>query len=314
MSPESLTRPPQLHRGDVVAVVAPSSPVPRALLASGVDVLTHWGLRVRIGEHVHERAHDDILAGSDSARAHDLHTAWTDPDVRAVFCARGGYGSGRLLDLLDWSALAAAGPKLLVGASDVTALHQAWAKRLGLVTLFGPMPASELFAGPAADGPSRQFLHDVLFAPRTVTEGVACDGERPTPGTASLVSGRLVGGTLTLLATALGTPDSVAAADSIALLEDVGEAPYRVDRMLSQLLRAGWFDGVRGIALGSFHECGDVRAVISDRLEPLGVPLVAGFPIGHGVRQLTVPLGQVVELDPGRGRLRFSQPPLLPSA
>ena len=306
-------RPPALAAGDVVGVVAPSSPVMADRLSAGVHVLERWGLRVRVGDHVLARAHDDILAGSDDQRARDLEQAWTAPDVRAVFCARGGYGAERLIDHLDWTAMAAAGPKVLVGSSDVTALHTVWGRRLGLVTLFGPMTASELFAGDGADEPSREFLRDLLFTPATVDRVVA---EGPCPATRAdlgqAVRGRLVGGTLSLVAAAIGTPDSTPARSAVAFLEDVGEQPYRIDRLLTQLLRSGWFDAVRGVALGSFHDCGDVAAVVEDRLGPLGIPVVAGFPVGHGHRQLTLPLGLDVELVPRRGELRFSRPPLAP--
>jgi muramoyltetrapeptide carboxypeptidase len=226
--------------------------------------------------------------------------AWTDPAVRAVVCARGGYGAGRLLPLLDWDALAAAGPKLLHGSSDVTALHAAFGHRLGLVTSFGPMPANHLLGGEHADAESLDHLHRSLMAPASLP---------PLPGTHALhpgrATGRLTGGNLSLLAALLGTPWAPPPATGcVAFLEDVGELPYRVDRLLTQLIHAGWFDGVAGVALGSWDGCGDdVEETLAERVAPFGVPILAGLPVGHGRPQLTVPLGADVVVDADACRL-----------
>ena len=226
--------------------------------------------------------------------------AWTDPSVRAVICARGGYGAGRVLPLLDWDALAAAGPKLLHGSSDVTALHVAFGARLGLVTSFGPMPANHLLGSEHADAESLDHLRLALMAP---------DSLAPLAGTHALhpgrAAGRLTGGNLSLLAAMAGTPWAAApAAGRVLFLEDVGEAPYRVDRLLTQLLQSGWLDGVAGIALGSWDGCGDdVEETLAERLVPLGVPILAGLAVGHGRPQLTIPLGAEVTVDADAGKL-----------
>ncbi|NEA26547.1 S66 peptidase family protein, partial [Actinomadura bangladeshensis] len=222
----------------------------------------------------------------------DLQDAWCDPRVRAVVCARGGYGATRVLDHLDWDALAAAAdasaePKILHGSSDITALHTAFGTRLGVTTSFGPMPAGVL-AEDRPDGDTLAALRAALFG-----------GPVTLPGTHALRPGRaegpLTGGTLSLLTALLGTPYAPPpAAGRVVFLEDVTEAPYRIDRMLVQLLQAGWFDGAAGIALGSWRDCGDpaeLDAVFAARLGPLGVPVLAGVPAGHGPRQLTLELG-----------------------
>jgi muramoyltetrapeptide carboxypeptidase len=219
--------------------------------------------------------------------------------VRAVVCARGGYGAQRIVDRLDWEALAAAGPKLLLGFSDVTALHQAFAARLGLSTLHGPVVSSLA----RADELTRTHLRSLLLDPAAGTSLT------PTPAT-TLVGGTaegvLLGGNLALLAAGVGAPGAVPAAGAIAVLEDVSEEVYRLDRLLTQLLRSGWFDGVRGIALGDFTDCGSpdaVRDLARDRLGPLGVPMVAGVPIGHEPRNLAFPLGVPAVLDADAGTL-----------
>ena len=289
-----LVEPPALVPGDRVAVVTPSGTADPVRLAAGEAVLRGWGLDVVSAPQL-PAAEVPWLAGADAARAASLQEVWTDPRVAAVWCGRGGFGSQRVLDLLDWPSLAGAAPKWLVGFSDVTALHQAFATRLGLVTVHGAGVAGLADADPMTVGSVRTLL---FGGERNALSGAAGGG-----GTAS---GVLVGGTLTLLAALLGSPDSRPARDSIALLEDVGEAPYRLDRMLTQLLRAGWFDGVRGVACGSFTSCGDgeqVRSLLRARLEPLGVPLVYDLPVGHGAVNHALALGRTHHLDGERGTL-----------
>lgn len=282
--------PPTLRPGDRVALVSPSGPVERDRLDRGVELVRSLDLDVVVGAHAYDR--DGYLAGTDADRAADLQRAWCDPTVHGVVCARGGYGATRVLSRLDWPALAAAGAKLLHGSSDITALHAAFAARLGARTWFGPMPASAVLA----DGNPEPVSWDALRA--AWLDGVV----DPLPGTHRLApgvaEGTLVGGNLSLLAAALGTPYAgPTAAGAIVLLEDVAEAPYRVDRMLTQLLDAGWFDRVAGIALGSWLDCGHPDAVLADRLGSLGVPVLAGLDVGHDRPQRTVPLGARAHLD-----------------
>jgi muramoyltetrapeptide carboxypeptidase len=301
-----LRRPARLHRGDRAAVVAPSGVVDRNRLDRGCEVLRGIGLSVTVAEHVLDQ--DGYLAGSDRDRAADLQRAWLDPAVAAVVCARGGYGATRVLDHLDWATMAAAEPKVFLGGSDLTALHGAFAARLGVATLFGPMPATQLLGNGEPNLTSLQHLRDTLLAPEAVR---VLGGAGTTAVEGGRAHGVTCGGTLTLLAAAAGTPDLRYASGGIALLEDVGEEPYRIDRMLTQLLRAGWFDGVSGVALGSWVRCGEGAAdVLAERLSPLGVPLLAGLPFGHGRPQLTVPLGVPAELDADAGTLTCDLPAL----
>jgi muramoyltetrapeptide carboxypeptidase len=302
-----LTRPRRLRPGDTVAVVAPSGHVLAERLERGCALLRSWGLDVVVGEHVLARARHH--AGSDEQRAADLQAAWCDPRTAAVLCARGGSGAARIVDRLDWAAMAAAGPKVLVGFSDVTVLHEAVAHHLGLVGLFGPMPAAAVFGGDQPDATSVEHLRRTLFEPESVRELAA-------PGStvchvAGRATGVTVGGTLALLANTVGTPESRPADGGIAVLEDVAEPAFRLDSMLTQLLRTGWFDGVAGVVLGSWVDCGDGAVeTVAERLAGLGVPLVSGLPFGHGVPQLTVPLGVEAELDAAGGTLTTRLPAL----
>jgi muramoyltetrapeptide carboxypeptidase len=304
----SLIRAPRLRAGDAVTVVAPAGPVLPQRLEAGLEVLRGWDLDVGVAPHVLgvDRAFG-YLAADDAARADDLVRAWCDPDVRAVLCARGGYGVHRMVDLLDWESLAAAGPKVLLGFSDITALHQAFAARLGLSTLHGPVVTS-LGAG---DAESREHLRVMLFDPRPGTRLTPSPAQVLVPGRAE---GVLVGGNVALLAAELGTRTSQPAAGSIAVLEEVGEELYRLDRLLTHLLRAGWFDGVLGIVLGDFTDCGSedsVRSLLVDRLTPLGVPMLWGAPFGHGSRNLAFPLGVPALLDADAGTVVLREPALL---
>ncbi len=294
--------PPPLRTGDRVAVVAPSGPVDPERVERGCTVLRNLGLDVVVGKHALDRSPAGLgyLAGADADRAADLQDAWCDPRIAGVFCARGGYGAARVLDHLDWDALGAAEPKLLHGSSDITALHAAFGRRLRVTTSFGPMVASVI----ADEEPEAlDHLRSGVFG-----RGGAVPGARALRG--GRAEGRLTGGNLTLLTSLLGTPYSPEpAAGRIAFIEDVAEAPYRVDRMLTQLIQAGWFDDAVAIALGTWTGCGDVTPVLEDRLVPLGVPILAGLPVGHGPRQLTLRLGAPVVLDADDLFLVPSRPP-----
>lgn len=280
-----------MRPGDTVAIVSPSGPPNAARLRQGVELLEGLGLKVVHGEHVSARQGLDYLAGSDRERAADLQAAWCDPSVDAVVCSRGGYGAARLLDLLDFEAMRAAGPKTLVGFSDITALHHVFGVELGWPTLHGPMPA-HLPQG--ADGQVEPESWEHLRAS-------LLEGPQPVRGTEALVPGRaegvLAGGNLSVLAALCGTRYQPTFAGKIVFLEEISEEPYRIDRMLTQLLQSGAFDGVRGIALGSWTDCGDPSAVLLDRLAGLEVPILAGLPVGHGTPQHSVWLGALGVID-----------------
>ncbi|MEV7866208.1 LD-carboxypeptidase [Streptomyces sp. NPDC088124] len=304
-----LTRPARLRQGDRVAVVSPSGPVPADRLDAGLAVLRGWDLDPVVAPHaldVHPRL--GYLAGTDADRARDLQEAWCDPSVSAVLCARGGYGAQRMADLLDWNAMRAAGPKVFVGYSDITALHEAFAVRAGLVTLHGPMPAALTFL---KDPRTQESLRATLFEPESVRTLGLETARALVPGRAR---GITLGGCVSLLAADLGTPYArPSAAGGLLMIEDIGEEPYRIDRILTQLLRSGWLDGVAGVGLGSWAECGpyeEVRAVLADRLGGLGVPVVEELGFGHGETALTVPLGVPGVLDAESATLTLDLPAL----
>ncbi|MGW2211246.1 S66 peptidase family protein [Streptomyces sp. NPDC001781] len=305
---KQLLRPARLAPGARVAVIAPSGPVPEERLRAGLAVLRGWGLDPVAAPHVLDRhGQFGYLAGTDADRAEDLQRAWCDPSVDAVLCARGGYGAQRMAGLLDWEAMRAAGPKVFVGFSDITALHEAFATRLGLVTLHGPMAAGIDFIGSAR---ARDHLHATLFAPEKV-QRITTEGQPLVPGSAR---GTTLGGCLSLLAAELGTPHArPCARGGLLCLEDVGEETYRLDRYLTQLLRAGWLDEVRGVLLGSWQDCGpydSLRPMLADRLAPLGVPVLEDAGFGHCRDALTIPFGMAAELDADAATLTLEEPAL----
>ncbi len=282
-----------------MAVVAPSGPVRAERLETGVEYLKQWGLEVEVLPSVlagHDRL--NYLAADDKARAEDLRNAWLDPSFAAVFCARGGYGVQRMLEYVDCDELVAV-PKWFIGFSDITALHEPLNAR-GLVTVHGPMAAA---VEQLSASVSRQRLYDLLFEPTSVTDLLAPVGARTLVG--GVAEGPLRGGNLAMLAASIGTP-TYAPPTGIVVVEDVSEDAYRVDRLLTQLLRSGWFAGVTGLVIGDFSGADDsglVSAVVHDRLEPLGLPMVEGAAIGHEDVNLAVPLGLSVRLDATAGTL-----------
>jgi muramoyltetrapeptide carboxypeptidase len=274
-----------------------------ALLDDGIALLRSWGLEVVEGDHV--RLSIGHLAGTDEQRAADLNAAIATADARAVWVTRGGYGLTRILDRIDWHALAAA-PKIIVGFSDVTALLAVAWRRIGLVTVHGPF-LGRLAIQPL---PARDRLRALLFGEPTA--GPVAGTCLPTAPRAT-VRGPLIGGNLTVLGALAGTPQQVDADGCVLLLEEVGEAPYRVDRTFTQLRNSGTFGGVAGIAVGAPVRCdppamrpsATFAEVLVDRLGDLGIPVVTDLPIGHMPEGHALLHGGQVTLDGERGRLHL---------
>ena len=282
---------PALAAGDPVAVVAPSGPFERATFERGLERLSAR-YRVELGAHLFESRR--YLAGDDAARWSDFAWALETPSVRAVFAARGGYGLARLLPRLPKAR------KLLVGFSDFTAAHLA-AQAQGLRSLHAPVLTQLASQPPSVIA----RLFDAL-------EGRPLE---PLEGTRTIVSGTvegpLVGGNLVMLASLVGTPFFPCLDGAVLLMEDVGERPYRLDRLWTQLSLAGVLKGVAGVVLGDFTGCEEKDAsytsaeVLDELAQGLGVPCAAGFAIGHGAINQPVPLGAQVRLDAGERRLSF---------
>ncbi|WP_299050407.1 LD-carboxypeptidase [uncultured Nocardioides sp.] len=297
------TPPRALRAGDLVAAVAPAGPADPARVAEGTALLTSWGLRVRPPADLGP-ADTTWHAGPDAARPRAVTGAWCDPEVTAVWALRGGVGCQRVVDLLDLPAMADAaaryGPRLLVGYSDVTALHQALGAGLGLGGVHGAGVAS--LPG---------LLPDAAEDQRALLLGESAPTLVGRAGAGGSATGPLVGGNLTVLAAGVGAPGVLPAAGRVVLLEDVGEAPYRLDRALTQLSRSGWLEGCLGVAVGQLTRCGEptvARDVLLLRLRALGVPVVTDLPLGHDPDSRAVPLGAAVRLDGDAGTLTVLEP------
>ncbi len=306
----SLLRPPALRSGDRVAILCVSSPLTeRAPLDNGLDVLRFAGLEpVLYSSATAAGTMRPYLAGDDAMRAKDLTAALTDPDIAGIIFSKGGYGAQRTLELIDWDDLRDIKPKVMAGFSDLTALLEAVAVKLGWASLFSPMAAASQATAHYGFG----SLLRTLMRPAEATEIAYPQAVTIAPGVASGVT---VGGTVHLLASSIGTPTSKPARGGLLLLEEVGEQDYRLDRLLTQLRRSGYLDGVAGIIAGSFDDCGpaeQVEPVLVERLGHLGVPMIAWANIGHGGTFQTFPIGIAAELDATARTLRLLDPPLEP--
>jgi muramoyltetrapeptide carboxypeptidase len=279
-----------------IQVVAPSSPFPVDEFERGVERL-RARYDVRYDPAIVTRS--GYFAGDDDRRARELLAAIADDQVHAIVAARGGYGATRLLPRLEVSDVASH-PKLLVGFSDVTALHALWA-RAGLQSLHGAMVAG---LGRAAEAQVERWC-------------AAAEGAAPTPlrGLRAIAGGRasgpLLGGNLAVLTALIGTPHAPPLAGSVLFLEDIGERPYRVDRMLTTLTQAGALALPRAIVLGAFVDAAPgadgvtVEQVLAERLGGLGIPVLAGLPAGHVDDNLELPFGRTVHVDATNATLEF---------
>jgi muramoyltetrapeptide carboxypeptidase len=305
--PRSLARPRALRPGDRLAVLCVSGPVDPEPLAAGLDALRFAGL----DPVTYPSARDPgtmrpYLAGDDAMRAGDLRAALTDPGIAGILFARGGYGAQRTLAAMDWDGLDGLPPKLLAGYSDVTAVLEAVAVRFGWASLFSPMAAIR-------DGAAHYSFGSLLRTLMRPDQATAIRYPQAVTMVPGVARGVTAGGTLSLLTSSLGTGTSRPARGGILLLEDVGEEPFRVDRMLTQLRRSGYLDGVAGIVAGTFSGCGPpelIQDILAERLGVLAVPMLAWANVGHGGPFQTFPLGIAAELDAGRATVRLLDPPL----
>ncbi|HIJ89620.1 MAG: LD-carboxypeptidase [Desulfobulbaceae bacterium] len=302
-TPEPILAAP-LKKGDTIGIVAPAGPVRNeGDFAAGLKLLTDLGFKTRYQSDI--LRHNGYLAGTDHERLAELHDLWRDPEVKAILAVRGGYGCLRLLPDLDF-ALIRRQPKMLIGFSDLTVLLSAIQQKTGLITFHGPM----LTTLARSDRESQEGFFDLLTG-RSRTE-IKIKGLEILKG--GQASGRLLPGNLTSLVHLLGTPFEPDWQDTILVLEDIGEAPYRIDRLLSHLAAAGRLSRIAGLILGDFDQCGDIELIWQRSLELLSdrqIPIWANFPMGHGSRNQILPLGAEARLDSTAGRLILPEHPAL---
>ncbi len=292
----SLLRPPSLKEGDVVGVVAPAGPVDRVQLKIGLEVIGSMGFKPLLGKHIYARSR--FMAGSDKDRAQDLMDMFRNPDVRAIFCARGGYGANRILSHLEPDEIRAH-PKAVVGSSDITLLLNFLAQKCKLVAFHGPMVAGSF--GRTEMKKSRLQFKSLLMGD---TKSKIFHSPRAKEFSKGVAQGKVIGGCLTLLCRSLNTPYEIKTKNRILLIEDVNEPLYRIDGMLWQLKNAGIFKGVRGLIFGEMVNCnpqrkgdGKFEDILTDLFQKPSFPILTHCPIGHGKEIWTLPLEITATLD-----------------
>lgn len=310
--------PAALRRGDTVALVAPCGIPNPDHVDAFASSLESAGFRIDRHEALTQRRHR-YLAGTDDERADELNRAFRDPRIRGVFVVRGGFGLTRIIDRLDYEALRR-DPKVIVGYSDVTALHVAVGRRARLITFHAPMAGRVTATGIDPTYADRSFRDMLLDAPTAAPRTIPLpDATRVTTVNGGRCAGRLVGGNLSLICATLGTPFAIDATDAVLFIEDVNERPYRVDRMMAHLRLAGVLDAVAGIVVGRFtcdeyegdRQAADEREqreVLLEYCRAIGRPAVADFPCGHVRDNATLPLGARVTLDADAGTLTVVEP------
>ncbi|AJY76764.1 S66 peptidase family protein [Paenibacillus beijingensis] len=296
-------KPHALVPGDTIGITAPASWGDREKTEAAAAYLEQLGLSVKFGETLSRRY--GYLAGTDEERAQELNAMFADPDIKAIICARGGYGTGRIADLLDYDCIRA-NPKIFWGYSDITFLHTAIRSRTGLVTFHGPMiicltdkdihPLT-LKSFDQLIRPDRMVYTEKISPLHTLVEGEA--------------RGPIVGGNLSLLVSTLGTPYELDTKDALLFIEDIDEEPYRVDRMLNQLRQAGKLSDAAGILVCDFHNCEPKKReasltltqVLEHHIAAAGKPALAGFKIGHGSPNITIPIGVMADMNTNEKKL-----------
>ena len=306
-----MLKPKPLRRGDTIGLVGISGALrePEVNYDRMMNAIDAMGYKVIVADSCREQY--GYLSGTDESRAKGLNQMFRDDRVDAVVCMRGGYGVARMLDRVDFDAIRA-NPKIVLGYSDITALHTAIHEKCGLVTFHGPMPST---SWPTFD----DFTRDSMVRALTSTKPLGLlsnpEGVRPTCIVPGRCSGTLVGGNLTLIASACGTPYALDVTDKVLLLEDIGEYIYSLDSMLTQLRHAGMFEKCAGVVLGGFTNCTEeypnyalhLDDIIRDIIVPAGKPVLGNMSIGHMDTKITVPLGVQCKMDAEAGTLEITE-------
>ncbi len=313
-------KPKRLIKGDLIGLAAPGSFISEDELQQSIKNLEEMGFRVYYTKRILNRT--GYLGGSDVDRADDLNEMFADKNISAIMCARGGYGCARILPLLDYD-LIKKNPKIIIGYSDITSLLYGIYARTGLVGFHGPVGISTF------NDYSKEYFEKVLMYPtNNVTFYNAKEDDSDNVYKVKTIksgkaSGKLVGGNLSIVVSMIGTPYDIDTKDKIIFLEEIGEEPYRIDRMLTQLIQTGKFATANGIALGVFRRCEakpsdsgitnsfTLEEVLFDRLSGLNIPVVYGMSFGHITNKITLPIGIEAELNSVEATLKLLEPAVI---
>jgi muramoyltetrapeptide carboxypeptidase len=302
-----ILKPPALKKGDVIGIVSPaSSPDDFTRIEQGVKYLESLGYRVKLGKHIFKRY--GYLSSTDDERADDLNEMFADEKVKAIICVRGGYGTPRLLDKVDYNLIKKK-PKIFVGYSDITALQLAIFKKTGLVTFSGPMLAVDIYSN--FDSFAEDFFWRILTSRKKKIEIKNPNGVELNTLKSGKATGTLLGGNLSLIASIMGTKYQPSFNDSVLVIEDIGEEPYRIDRYLSQLKNSGVLYKINACILGQFTDCAPkepeksltLEQIFNDYLGNLKIPVISNLSYGHIPQKLTLPLGARVRVDAKRQKI-----------
>ncbi len=307
-----VVKPKKLLKGDLIGVISPaSSPDDLTKIDKGVRYLENIGYQVEVGKNVGK--YNGYLAGSDKERLDDLHYMFKKKDVKAIFSVRGGYGSPRLLDKIDYK-LIKNNPKIFVGYSDITALQLAFFQKTGLVTFGGPMVAVDFYNG--VDPYTEEFFWSVITSNKKIGRITPPSDEKILKFTKGMAKGRIFGGNLSLLAALVGTEYFPSSKDKILIIEEIQELPYRVDRMLNTLRLNKIFSQSAGIILGRFLDCNEhdpdkktltLGEVIDNYFRKISIPVVYNFKHGHIKENITIPFGTIVKVNASKETVEFTE-------
>jgi len=293
----NIRRPACLEPGDTIGIAAPSGSFDHQAFQNGMAVLERMGFNMKVPDNLFSKK--GYLAGSDQHRAMQLNNSFANPDLKAILCARGGFGALRILPFLDCD-LIRRNPKIFIGFSDITALLAVLYDQCDLATFHGPVITSLGCAPPATQ--------NAFFKALLAKEAIQIKAPQPICLNPGVATAPIAGGNLTTLCHLVGTPYAPDFSGHILLLEDRGEATYRIDRMLFHMKLAGSFKNLAGLVLGSFQACGRIESIyriVKNIFKNEDIPMAAGFEIGHGAQNMTIPLGIPVELDASNGLLTY---------
>lgn len=299
----------RLKFGQTIGVVAPASPEEHTVIKEKLNILEQLGFKIKEGSQLYART--GYLAGEDKDRADDLTNMFSDKTVDAVLCFRGGYGTMRMLQYLNFDIIRQ-NPKIFVGFSDITTLLNLFYKKSGLITFHGPMANSNLQNKDTVNSFFQTLMDGV--APYIIKNPEDCPLE--FKNFEKSVTGKIVGGNLSLICSTIGTKYEIDTDDKILFIEDVSEPPYKLDRLFTQLILSGKLKKCRGIILGQFSDCElphyersfTLEEVLQDRIINLGIPTCSNFMSGHGSPKLTLPIGAKASLDPFNGFIEILEP------
>lgn len=293
-------KPKALKKGDTIGLIAPSSPVGEKKAQNCIDWVKSMGYGVKWGQSIFGGR--GYLSGSDELRVNDINMMFSDEEVDAIFCIRGGYGTMRLLDNIDYEMIRK-NPKIFIGFSDITALHTAFFQNSDLITFHGPMVAG--YAKKDLDPLSRDYLDRALMRAEPLGDIINPSEFSIKAYNGGNASGQVVGGNLSLLSDTMGTPYEIDTKDKILLIEEVDERPYKIDRMLLHLKLGGKFKDAAGIVIGDWADCEPeegkesltIDEIIEDIVVPCGKPVLSGYKIGHCTPNITIPIGAEAYID-----------------